>query len=263
MARLRQKRRRVALPATVLSFLAAWATTGLLVPETFLSAVPRWKSTLLTHLSAHFIEFAQTNSLGLVTNEISLVQAAGLPATVHLIPFCAVGLASGYVCHTISTPRIQQNIENALRVGIGYLVLGLAAIVISDMRPAISSLLMVAIVLLGAVWIGSTVVSSATRGLPFFGITSLGTVAVVGLLVILGGVAVVVELWGLFAVSLGAPIIAGSAVGMSRQLKRIGGRRRDFARIRGAQELVQDYWFGLLVTAVVTVALYVAITGSV
>jgi hypothetical protein len=231
------------------------------LPAGTLAEIPRWKATLWVYLGTHFVDLAQTNSLGMVTREVSLVSALDLPQYIHLVPALAVGVASAYTCYRLGASRIRHNVENALHVSVGYLAIGLTSILVTGMRPNASTVLLIGAFIFGALWLGSNLVNTATGGFPIIGITSLGTLVLIGLLVLVGGAAILTAIWGLVVVAVTPAVLAGTAVGASRRLENIGRRNQSLPRLHGLKILVQKYWIGILASLVVGVMLIIGLTA--
>lgn len=264
MVRRRHKRLRYGIFSGVLTFTAGWAVVALLMPTTVFESVPRWKSTLWVYLGAHLIELSDLYTGGSGLNTIQPVDIAGLGSEIYLLPMLAIAVAAGYTCYELPTTRIKQNVSNALAAGLGYFLTGLIAMVISDIRPSISSLLLLALVVGGGIWIGSTLLGYLSGGLPFLGIASIGAITALGILVILGGIAIVSVIQGLIIVAFGIAVIVGVSFGVSRQLERRGSqysKDEQFSRLRGLQMFVNNYWFQILFISIVVIALIYGISG--
>jgi hypothetical protein len=260
MRRVQRRKVRYGLPSALLAFLGAWALTTLVTPETGFNE-PRWQGTLWVLLGAHFIELAVPTTF--TYNTVDPMLVANAPSWIRFVPIAAVAITTIYTTSQIRSRRIKHNISNALGAGMGYFIVGVAAMVVSDMRPDISGILMIALFVGGGIWIGSTAVRSATGGLPFIGITSLGTLALVGILIIMGGVAVASVLRGLIAISFGVSGIVGVVVGVSRQLESRGSRRgQSFARAHGAADWLEENWMEVLIVVAILGSLAVGLSGG-
>lgn len=261
MVRYRARRVRHGTAAAAVAFVAGWAVTAL-VASTAAFNEPRWQSTLWVYLGAHFLELAEPATI-ISYQYLNPVEIADVPTAIYLVPIAAVGVAAAYTCHEIRSSRLKHNVSNALGAGMGYFLAGLLAVVVTDMRPNISVILIAAVVIGGGIWIGSTVVRTTTGGLPFIGVTSLGTVAIVGLLVIGGGATIARALAGLIGISFGVSSAVGFVFGVSRQLERRGGRRdASLSRTKGLKLWLEDHWKTLLVVGVIVGALAVGLTGD-
>jgi hypothetical protein len=193
---------------------------------------------------------------------IQPVRFADLPEIVYLIPFAAVGVAGSYICSEIHSPRVKHNISNSMAAGAGYFLTALVAMVISEIRPGITFLLGVALLLGGGLWVGATLIGALGGGIPFLGIASLGTVVTVGVLVILGGVAIISVIQGLIIVSFAPAAIVGAGFGFSRQLEQ-RGRRSDYPRITGLRLFLEKSWKETLVTVLVLLGLSIGLSGGI
>jgi hypothetical protein len=235
-----------------------------LTPDTLFSAYPRWQTTAWVYLGANLVEVSNVHTGGLGFASLQPVRISSIPDLVHLVPVVVVASAAFYTCYKMdSARRIKHNISNALAAGTGYFLIGLVMMVFSNIQPSISSMLSLALIAGAGLWLGSSFVGAFTRGLPFFGVASLGSIAAIGILLLLGGVAVLSVIWGLVAISFGSAAVVGSAVGMSRRLERRGrGHDVRFARVRGLRSLLESYWLEIVVTSAVVVALVVGINGG-
>lgn len=266
MVRYRRKKLRYGISSGALTFAAGWAVVALIMPTTAFESVPRWKSTLWVYLGTHLIELSTSHTGGFGFNSVQPVEIAGLPQEIYLLPMLAVAVAAGYTCYELQSTRISYNVSNAVAAGTGYFLTGLVAMVISNIRPSISSLLLFALVIGGGIWIGSTLLGYLSGGLPFLGVASLGNIAAMGILVVLGGVAIVSAILGLIVVAFGAAVIVGSSFGVSRQLERRGNRHSKdvgFPRFHGLQLFVENYWLQIFALGVVLIALVYGISGNV
>lgn len=258
MTRFQQKRMRMGILSGLLAFCGGWAAVALVAPQAVFDA-PRWQNTLWLFLGANRV----TLQRGMFGQEaIQPIAVANLPATVYLLPLVVVGVASAYVCHEIRTNRVKWNVSNAMAAGTGYFLTALIAMVLSDIRPTITVLLVIALVLGGGLWIGSAVVGAVGRGIPFLGIASLGSVVAVGVLVIFGGIALLSVVQGLVVLAYLPSAAVGLMFGVSRQLER-RGRRSDYPRIAGLRQFLEESWKEVLIVAVVFVALVIGLTRGV
>lgn len=266
MARHRRKQLRYGISSGVLSFIAGWAIVALTMPTTVFESVPRWQSTLWAYLGAHLVELSDSHTGGYGFGSVQPVEIAGLPSMIYFLPLIAVAVAASYTCYNLYSTRIKHNVSNGMAAGAGYFLTGLIAMFVSNIQPSISIVLLFALVIGGGIWIGSTLLGYLSGDLPFFGVASLGTLAAVGILVVLGGIAIVVSIRGLILMAFGSSIVVGGAAGVSRQLERKGNRySRDveFARLRGFQLFVENNWFQIVVLLAVLVALIYGISGNV
>ena len=254
----RRQRMRLGLVTGLLAFCAGWAVIALLAPQEVFDA-PRWQNTLWMYLGANTVELNQ----GILSQEsVQPVNVADLPEYVYLLPILGVGIASSYICSEIQSGRVKHNMSNSMAAGASYFLTALVAMVISDIQPGISFLLIIALVAGGGLWIGSTLIGALSRGIPFLGIASLGTVVAIGIVVILGSVAVLSVIQGLVVVSFAPAMVVGAGFGISRRLER-RGRRSDYPRIAGLRDLLEDSWKETLVTVLVLVGLIIGLNGGI
>lgn len=212
-------------------------------------------------LGSHYVDLAVQSGLSYKT--IQPLAISNVPETVRLFPLIAVAAAASYTSSQIKTRKIKHAISNALGAGMGYFLAGVGAVVLSDMRPEISSLLIIALLVGSSIWAGSAFIRTTTGGLPFIGITSLGTIAAVGILIILGGVAVASALKGLIAISFGVSGGVGLCVGMSRKLESRGKRQsRAFPRLYGLLDWGRQNWLESLIVILIIGTLAFGLTGG-
>jgi hypothetical protein len=125
----------------------------------------------------HFIEVvADTGSFTTGAVDVTQLSEAPLNWLRIALPVALAG-ASFYAARQISrTRRLRCNIENAATVLVGYLPLLILAFIISDANPQLETALTIVSIAAVAIYIGSVVLSKLTDRLPFFGVTSLGTI---------------------------------------------------------------------------------------
>lgn len=264
MRRYRRKKLRYGLLSGILAFAGGWAIATFLTPVDVFGEYPRWQTTLWVYLGAHFVELSSVHTGGIGLDSQQPLQLLDIPSFIRLVPLVAVAVASIYTCNEISTNRLKHNVSNALGAGTGYFVAGLIAMVVSDIRPGISFVLVAGGGVALAIWLGSSFVGAVTRGLPIIGVASLGTIAAVGILLLLGGVAILNVVWGLLAIAFGGAAATGAVIGVERELKRRGRRKNsEYPRLHGARSLVETNWKELSAVVIVAVALYVGLTGGV
>lgn len=259
--RLRQKRLRYSLSSAFLSFAAGWAVIAILMPPNVFSDFPRWQTSLWTFLGAHYVRISDVHFGGAGFRLVDPVAAAQIPDYVYLVPVAAVSASAIYTCYHLKSTRIKHNLSNALASGMSYFLIGLAVIVLTDAQPPISMLLVLALVVGGGIWIGSNIMGFLTQGFPFIGIASLGGIAAIGILIILGGVAILSAIIGLVLTSFGVAATVGVGFGVSRRLEKRGRKGGSkFTRSHGFKTLVVDYWKVLLMSGIIGIALYVGLT---
>lgn len=263
MSRIRRKQARYGLASGALAFTAGWAVAAFLTPETVFEQYPRWRTTIWMYLGAHYVELSTTHTGGLGLATIQPLDVAEIPQYIYYVPILVTAVSAFYTCYNFNSTRIKHNISNAFAAATGYVLIGFLAMVLADPRPSFTMMLLIALVIGGGIWLGSSLLGSLTRGVPFFGVASLGTVAMLGILFLLGGVALLSVVWGLLAIPFGAAGVAGTVVGLSRRLKRRGDRYDvRFPRLRGLQSLLADFWLELIVSMIVVAALLVGLNGG-
>jgi len=104
------------------------------------------------------------------------------------------------------TTQMKYLIQNSGSLLVGYLTAGLLGFVISGAQPGVAFIMIVAVVVALAAIIGSTLTQNLMRGVPVIGFTSIGGIVAIGLLVILGGVAVIQSF---------GPLVVVSCIGVS------------------------------------------------
>jgi len=261
MARLRQKQLRYGLTSGVLAFAAGWAAIAILLPKSAIVDYPRWQTSLWVYLGAHLVELSDSYLGGVGFDTINAFELVDLSGLIYLIPVATASIAGFYTCYKMNSTRIKHNISNAMAAGMGYFLAGLAAMLLADIRPSISMVLVLAFVAGLGIWLGSTILGILTRGIPFIGIASLGGIAAIGIIIVVGGVAILSAIWGLMGVAFAAPGGAGAIVGVSRQLERRGrGYDTQFSRTRGLQSFIKEYWMLIFVIVIIGGALTIGLT---
>lgn len=252
----------------LLAFAAGWAIAAYLTPLSLMPEKPRWQVTLWVYLGIHSVELSDihTGGLGLGSNSINEIAPTFPVDLLQVAVAVLVIMASVYACYKISnTHRLKYCIHNALSVGTGYFFAVLGAMIISDMQPTITLILFLGLMVGGGIWIGSSLIGAVTRGLPFIGIASLGTVTMIGIFLIIGGIAIIGELLGPIIVSFGIPILVGMGVSTNRKVK-IHGERQGadtFPRIRGIQSLLKKNVEIIVATIIILVGLFIGLQGGI
>lgn len=267
MVRYKRRRARYGLPAGALSFIGGWAVVAFLTPTSLMPSYPRWQVTLWVYLGAHFVELSDVHTGGLGFSGLTVEEyAAGVPIdSVPLVAVVAVAVAATYTCYEFSTSRVKHNVRNAITAGTGYFLTALAALILSDMQPAFTVVLMFGLLVGGGIWVGSSFIEALTRGMPFIGIATLGTIATVGILILIGGLSLISTIWGIIVISYGVAVVTGFGVGVSRKLEHRGQRTDGdgFARIRGLKWVLVTYRKPIIASLVVLLALFIGLGGGI
>lgn len=267
MQRVQRRQIRYGIIAGVLAFIGGWAITAYFTPLSVFPEYPRWQVTLWVYLGILSVELSDshTGGLGFGTQSVGDI-APTIP--INLLQGAVVllvAIAALYACHEISqTSRLKYCLQNALSAGTGYFFAVVGAMIISGMRPEITFVLMTGLVVGGGIWVGSSFVGGLTRGLPFIGIASLGTVAMIGIFLIIGGVAILSELLGPIVVSFGVSAVVGIGVDGSRIIEKHGkqGGADTFPRLNGLYSLVKNNVEIIVVSIVVFIGLFIGLRGG-
>ena len=263
MRTARDKQIRYGIPSGILAFLAGWAVVAYLTPENLVGEYPRWQTTMWAYLGTHLIELSNVHTGGLGLGTVQLLNSDTLPDSISLVPIAAVSLTALYTSYNMRSTRIKHNVSNAIAGGTGYFLTALAAMVISDIQPSLTIILTLALLVGGGIWLGSSFLGLFSRGIPIIGIASLGTIAALGILLFMGGLALLSSIWGLVAISFGVSAVIGLGVGTSRRLERKGRRRNSrYSRLYGLRMYLEKYWKEMVVTGVVLIGLYVGLNGG-
>ncbi|WP_193308544.1 hypothetical protein [Halorubrum halophilum] len=264
MRNYRQKRLNYALFSGVIAFVAGWAISTILVSETTFAGAERWRSTLWIYLGAHGIPLSDVHLGGTGFNSRQPLSLVGSPSVVRYIPPILVTIAGAYTTSQISSRKLKRTVSNALTAGSAYFLIAVVAVVATDMQPGISVLLLIGGGIAAATWIGSSFLRTATRGLPFFGVTSLGTLLGLGFLFVAGGAALLSMLWKLVAISYAGTALAGILIGTERSLRFDGMRRNsEWPRLASARYRVRENWLEIVLMVAVGLLLYFALTNTI
>lgn len=194
------------------AFLVGVAATWLAVGTQFSPDLPRWRAAAWVYLGANYVGVEGIGSgltlVGVRTNMLSVrpefAYLRALPVGLCVLAGVLVSDSIGY------TSRPRYLIENGVSIALGYAIVGIAVIFLSNAQPSFTSLLLVFLGGGVALFIGGTVISRVSGDLPFLGVASLGTVFLVGLLVLAGGFVIVQTLAPLFVIPVAGGL--GSAV---------------------------------------------------
>lgn len=125
-------------------------------------------------------------------------------------------------------------------------------------------ILTIALLTVGGLWLGSTFFGFFTRGIPVLGVASIGTIAALGVLLLLGGVALLSAIYGVVAVAFGVATVIGTIIGFTRHMEQRGRRyKTEYARLYGLKLLISEYWKEITVTAIILLGLMSGLNGGV
>lgn len=188
---MRLKKRRLIYGSTIgagtfiVGVLLVWLTT----PVEQVTGLPSWKAAVWVFLEA--------NGVTLETGAgASSFVASSTPEVPRLLigwafPLLLISLGTILTVSGVSgTGRFSYMVENGSTVLYGYLGVGLIALLESGARPALAGFTAIILFVTAATFVGSTVIEKATGGLPFFGVASLGLIIVLGMVIVLVGIAV-------------------------------------------------------------------------
>lgn len=207
--RIKERQKRYGFLLGILAFLAGWGTMYFLAPSLQQEHIPRWLEVTWLYLSAHYVEISglQLSGLGGIGEQVDFVAYLEIPLARAIPPLLLVlvgVLANDIIGYTTDIMHIAKNSASVLT---GYGVALLVAYLQSMANPAVALLVTAIVIGFGALYIGSTLVNQV-GGIPFLGITSLGALAVIGLIVMFAGVSLLVDLWPALAVMVVAAAVS-------------------------------------------------------
>ena len=212
MRRYQKRQLTYGVTSGIFAFGCLWLLAALFLPDT--PSGPDWKASLRLLLGMHFIEIKinETFTGAPVTSDATAVFTDAPVQQLRLVPPVAVAVAAAYAAREVSqTRRPQYILKNGASVLAGYLAALLVAFVVSDIRPDLTFAVLVILALGVALYLGSTVLSRLTGALPFFGVTSLGTIILVGLVVLVFGIRLL-QVFGPALLVTGVATVAGSSL---------------------------------------------------
>lgn len=196
------------------AFLVGFAATFLVTPPDLLD-VEKWRTAAWIFLNANGAPVAGIRVLGLsgIGSNVNLIEATGQLRALYTLPplltaFAAL-LTADSLRYTTRPKYVLQNCSGAIA---GYIGAALVTILVSGARPAVAIIILLAGLLGGGLFIGSTVANRLTGGLPVFGVTTLGGLAIIGLAIVLGGIAVITALAPIFAVTIAGTLVATTLI---------------------------------------------------
>lgn len=194
------------------TFLVGWAITVFLTPPDVLAELPRWKSSLWIYLSAHFVSISglQLVGIGAAFVEVDLLSHFPQLQILRVMPIFLTTIGGLLMIEVVNyTTRFHHLIQNAGSLLIGYLSVGFLAFIVSGAQPGVAMLIVSGAILAAGAYIGGTVTQRLTGAVPVFAVISVGGVVLIGLLILLGGTAIVTAIGPMIAVStLGVTIAA-------------------------------------------------------
>lgn len=205
----------------VCTFLAGWITIHPLMPAEILSGLPRWKATLWVFLSAHFMSVSglQIGGLGAAFTDVDLIAQFPTLRGFRALPILFTMLGGLLMVEVVNyTKRLTYLLQNAAALLIGYLGSGVLTFIISDMQPGASLMVFLGVLIAGATVVGSKVTQRLTGNLPILGVTSVGSIVLVGLLVIFGGLTVLQAIGPFIGVSTVGVVFAGGLAWIARNV---------------------------------------------
>jgi hypothetical protein len=209
--RLHEAQRRFGLLFGMAAFATGLLLTHLITPSGFISGAPRWQAVTWLYLNAHGVPIAASNFQQFAWGQsIGLMGRYQVPSSVTAIPIL---LSTIYVIVTIDaigyTTRFKHILENGAYLLLGYVLASGAGVAVSGARPAVTLLIILFLGTGVAIYIGSIVVQNLTGGLPFFGVVTLGTVLITGLVILIGGATIVLAFLPIVVIG-GIGVLSGS-----------------------------------------------------
>jgi hypothetical protein len=192
------------------AFLVGAIATYLVAPTDLLDT-ERWRAAAWLFLSANGVPVAGIRVAGLsgLGTNVNLIEATGRLRALYALPPLLVTLAAVLTADSLPyTNRPKYLALNATSAVIGYVGAALGVILVSGARPSVAVVLLLAGLLGGGLFLGSTVANRLTGGLPVFGVATLGGLALIGLAIIVGGVTVASALAPLAGIGLGGAAVA-------------------------------------------------------
>lgn len=194
----------------VIAFLVGLAATFLVVPPDLLN-VEKWRTAAWIFLNAHGIPIAGIRVLGFsgIGRNVNLIEATDQLRALYTLPPILVTLAAVLTGDSLRyTTRPKYVVQNCAGAIAGYIGAALVTILASGARPEVAFVILLAGLLGGGLFVGSTVASRLTGGLSVFGVTTLGGLAAIGLAIILGGITVITALAPIFAIATAGTLVA-------------------------------------------------------
>jgi len=187
----------------LVAFAVAYLATYYAIPaKTIDPGLPAWKLVAWFYLSANFVSIDGMQILGFqgMLTEVDLLKSFQEFAYLRVVPATAIFVASLLVNVSMGyTTRLIHVVKNSAYIVPSYVGAVVLLVVVSDARPGVGLILGAFVVGGAALGIGVLIVRAVGEVIPVLGIASLSGIAFVGLLVLVGSIAVV-ETIGLMAV---------------------------------------------------------------
>lgn len=194
----------------IAAFLVGLVATYVVTPPDLLD-VEKWRTAAWLFLNANGIPIAGIRVLGLsgIGSNVNLIEATDQLRALYTLPPLLVTLSAVLTGDSLRyTTRPKYVVQNCAGAIVGYIGAALITILASGARPAVAIIILLAGLLGGGLFIGSTVANRLTGGLPVFGVTTLGGLAAIGLAIILGGITVISALAPILAIALAGTLAA-------------------------------------------------------
>jgi len=256
--------RRYAFLSGSLAFVAGWAVVAILAPDGAFTEVPRWRSSLWLYLGAHGIPLSDIYLGGSSFSSTQPLSVIDSSVPFRYVPLAAVIAGAVYTASKFSSTRIKRSVSRTFDAGSAYFLAALAAMVVSDIQPGVSTILLIAGVVAAAAWLGSSFLGTFTRSIPIIGVASLGTILSLGIVLVAGSAAILTMLWQLVAISFGVAAAAGVVTGAERKARKEGKRMSDeWPRATFVKRRIRENWLELGIILVIFGLLYAGVTGAV
>jgi hypothetical protein len=218
---MRIKKRRVVYGSTigVSTFVAGVILVWLTTPVNQVEGLTNWRAALWIFLDANGVVLEPGASNSVLLDET----APNLPTLRigYVLPFLLVAFGTVLTASGVSgTGRLRYILENGSAILYGYLGVGLIALLESGARPAIAGFTALILFFMVAIYVGSTVVGRLTGGMPFIGVASLGLVAVIGMVFVFVGLAILDAMLPMIVVASSGMLTGGSLLWTVRQAPR-------------------------------------------
>lgn len=196
-------------------FAAGLAITYAVLPEPFIEGVEQWKAVTWIYLNANGVLVSPNLGLMPTFQEYDILAANSEFWYLKALPPTAAGLTALLTIESVgSTRRLSHLLENGLIGGMGYVAATAGAVIVSDARPGMSILFLLGL----AFVIGIFVFRAISTAIPILAIASLGTVLLLGFVVLVGGVGIIEVFGSTVVIALVAAAAASILVYAARNL---------------------------------------------